>query len=353
VREIREPASLTPTLSRRERGLLVLLLAACDPCPRVPVTLPRDAVTLPWTATGYATTDLDVSGEQVALVFDTAFQRTALTSPRADALISFGGGGQAGPLSALPLVTPLDARGVLGADVLHQLPLVFDARARTTTVDPGARASEPLQSIDACAGAHAPLRVADGFALDTGSELTLVHSSKFSPEGPTLEGVRVASGFAGVFFARAFRVKELRVAGATFSNAAVLTAPEIDRELDRWKTLSGYLGWNALREVKVTLTPDAKLSLDRFDTQDHWKRDFVGVGVLTSRAASGLKVDGFLSVSPARDAGLAAGDVIEAIDGKPALEATPPWGAPGATLQLRLAGGKTVAVVVRDLLPDP
>lgn len=345
-----------------------------------------------WAEDGYATVAAELGGVPGLLLFDTGFPRTSLGAQSArglelTALTVSVAGMTAGPLPAGLITGPVETGAVLGSDVLHQLPVVFDARARTTSVLPtfvSAHTGAPLRLAESgrCTEADArrsPLFLVDGevegrtvtLLLDTGAEATFVSSEIYAAldARPTLQNVRVASAFAGIFEASATRARHIDVGEAASTGVVVLSSHEIDAELARLSsiaglTLSGFLGWNFLRELEVSLAPgssaldDRRLSLTRFDSQTHWKRELIGVGIFTepSLQPPGLRVNGFLSVSPAREAGVEAGDVILAVDGVAAAQAPSPFAAPGATVRLDLQRGASslaLDVAVRDLLPDP
>ncbi len=350
-------------------------------CPSAFVALPAEPVTLAWKST--ATSEVLAGNRPIPLRFDTAFGRTSL-SPEAAQGLDLGrlelriGSARAGPISAGLLVAPVAASGVLGSDLLHQLPVIFDARAEATELMPrfAAPSGAPVRlwAPRSCPGGHfAPLSVVDArldgmpvsFVLDTGAEVTFVRSDVFDALSgrPVLDGIRVASGFAGVFAARATRARSLEIGQASAASSLVMSSPEVDRALDEISA-QGLLGWSFLREFRVGLDSgrssreERSLTLRRFEAQDHWTREFVGVGINSSRSDSppGLRVDGFLSVSPARDAGLQAGDVIITVDGRPALRAPSPFAPAGSSVRLgvqRSGASLSFDVPVQDLLPDP
>lgn len=186
------------------------------------------------------------------------------------------------------------------------------------------------------------------FLVDTGAGATFIRTSLMERLGDraSLSGIRVGSGFAGTFDVTATRAKWLSVGDALSPNALVLSGAPVDAELDRLGRLltphsarrsredvvvDGFLGWTFLREFEVVFAAGAsptegrRLGLVPFDTQVHWGRDFVGIGIRRSPSANpeGIRVDGFLSRSPARDAGLLEGDVIVKVDDFPVQGTTP------------------------------
>jgi hypothetical protein len=210
--------------------------------------------------------------------------------------------------------------------------------------------------------------------VDTGADLTFVRTSAVPDLStrPTLTGLPVHTAFAGDFTATVTRARSLSVGGQASLATPVVTGPAIDAGLDDFLTrfrdppprLDGALGRSFLREFEVSLAvgDDAvthrALGLTRFDTQAHWTRDFVGVGIATTLSDSplGLRVGALLSVSPARDAGLREGDVITTVNGAAARGVKQPWGPVGDVVHLEYVRGAThfaADVPITDLLPDP
>ncbi|MHB8873862.1 MAG: hypothetical protein ACYC8T_09285, partial [Myxococcaceae bacterium] len=127
-------------LSLRLAALLPLALLACaDPCPAVPVQLPAVRTAVPWSASGYGSVEVMVDGRPVTMVLDTGFPRSAIALGEAEGLdartasLQFAGS-RAGPMPLRLLFA--GPGGVVGSDVLHQLPLVWDARERNTQILP-------------------------------------------------------------------------------------------------------------------------------------------------------------------------------------------------------------------------
>lgn len=383
--------------------LPALILVGCGspncPPPDVKISGPT---TLVVNEGGYATALLTFNGDTIPFLLDTGFDRSAL-EPSAGAGVDLAkvkltvGRTVIGPTQFDPLLSPLGA-SVLGNDVLHQLPLVFDPAAGTVDIrsefGAASEGAAPLTFIhsDACrnddsaqgaAGPNAfllPVNVEGQeltMLLDTGADVTFVRKSAFDAltGRDKLSSVKLGTAFAGNIFATATRAKTVSVGNAQVENLALFTATAADEELDaRQKTYSdlckctqkvdGLLGWNFLREHQVSLaegksaTDGRVLGLTRLATQDHWKREFVGIGAYfqPSQSPAGLKIDSFLSNSPARDAGLKVGDVITRVNGAPALSAPNPFAPPGTqvTLEAQRSGAPvTVSVTITDLLPNP
>jgi hypothetical protein len=376
------PAPLAPAL------VLAFLCVACGgpECPPPEVRLPPQEDVHPWVGPGSAQIIGRVGDREVRLLLDTGFAFSAATSevlgaqPSGDLSFTLGAL-RAGPLAGRVLTSGLAADAVLGADVLFQVPLRHDARARTTTVLPRFEA-DPAGSIPLVGRSDA--RDCEGRALrvsatvegrevtllvDTGASATFLRGGLLGPldDRATLEGLPVHSGFAGPFTATATRARALRVGHAVATDTLVLTAAQVDRELDRLSALhgplDGFVGWTFLREFSLTFQGDAAgaqvsaLRLERFSSQDHWTREFVGIGILRAPSTEppGIRVEGFLSRSPAREAGLQPGDVIVQVDGQ-AVEGTEPLQDADADGQVVLGvrrgqASLTFTVAYEDLLP--
>lgn len=382
-----------------------LMSAGCagDTCSAPDVLLPAEATGVEWFEGGYASVLVRLDGRDARMVLDTAFPQSALSpsaiggldASRVDVDLA---GAAANDVHMGVLLADIGEDGVLGGDVLHQLPLRFDARRRITEVLPefvgqGAYAAEvEVVTSRRCRGNTARGGPAGPFALlvdavvegrpgtfviDTGAHATLVRRAiaEELSDRPRLAGLRVASGFAGVFQATATRARTLGVGSADSPNALILSAPEVDEVLDsvgaeysralgggRQVRVDGFLGWSFLREFEVELSRGASategrgIRLLRFDTQTHWTREFVGIGIYRAPSVDppGIRVDDFLPGSPAVDL-LKVDDVIVKVDGVPVTGASPISSSDGdVELEIVRAGAtQTVTVPYVDLLPDP
>jgi hypothetical protein len=348
------------------------VFGACDrrECPAPGVVLPASPQSIGWEDGGYAIVGGEMDDHPVALLLNTGFPQTAVAPARADAGFDFnpinlkvemGGATADSVYAAILIATPLPMDGLVGAEVLHQIPISFDARARSTTVFPGfsPRTADTAfvqmvislacrnQSSAAPQGPFAMLvrGEVEGmpmyWEIDTGSEASLIRSELLSQltDRAQLTDLAVRSGFLGGFFGTATRAREIKAGQGVSPNALVIAAPEIDALLDERSALytreagtrtrgvkvDGLLGWSFMREFQVALTTGESaaqnrgLGLVRFDTQTHWTREFVGIGIYraASQDPAGIRVIDFLSHSPAQEAGLVPGDVIVKVDGLP------------------------------------
>jgi len=356
--------------------LLLCGLTRCgsDPCRLSPVELPSEVQALPWvTQTNFAVLATAESHGWVA-VLDSAFPQTSIAA--ADAarfnldlsnLVIQLGGVHAGPLAARPIFSE---SSVIGTDVLASVPFLANPRGRTFEFFPSFQPAQPgdvsiqQQSGDSCA--EGPLFLVEAsvegtpvkLVLDTGADVSVLRRSVWDTltGRPTLDGIRVVTGYGGATNFSARRAT-LSVGGAQVAGLPLLAAAAADVELERLSA-DGFLGWTFLREFVVGLqAKDVQtrlLRLTRLEAQTHWTRDYVGIGVNLSPANGALRVDGFLSQSPAKEAGVLQGDLIVGVNGLPVSEAPSPFAPAGqsVTLSLERDGAQfELQVVSRDLLP--
>lgn len=316
-------------------------------------------------------------------LLDTGFRRSALAS---GALAAQARGPSAGwhledvhiraDFSAWSSAT---AAGVLGAEVLEQLPLSWNAAEGGLAI---ASTFEPASEGDVRLVRHARRDCTDpGVAftleaslegrrlrwlLDTGAEHSVVRASVADALSgqPGLRGIRLETGFAGVIGARAHRASALQLGGNSLPQPVVLSGPALDAELDRQSAwlgvqVDGLLGWNVLREGAggwrgPPRGPPEALAFSRSPSSP-WPRAFVGVGMALRPAGEGLEILSVYEPSPALAAGLVPGDLLLTVDGRPAAEAPSPFAPVGTrvTLRVRRSGEAfDVELVIADLLPD-
>jgi hypothetical protein len=345
--------------------------SACgQDCPAPHVDLPSSTQTIPWEDGGYTIIRGAMGDHPVAVLLRTGTPQTAVIPPALDAGFDFdvaqlkveiGGAVAPDVFAGILVVRPLPIDGMVGADVLHQLPLSFDARARTTTFfpsfDPPSADAEYIDVVTSTACLSRAISEAKGpFALlvrgevegtpmqweiDTGAEASFIRRDLFDhlTGRAQLPNLFVQSGMVGGFFGTATRAREIKAGRVASPNALVIASPVIDTLLDdrsaqyaqlqlqgqsaRSVKIDGLLGWSFLREFEVSLTTGQSLTKNRgmrllqFDTQSHWTREFVGIGIYRapSIAPVGIRVVDFLAGSPAQQAGLEPDDVIVKVDG--------------------------------------
>ena len=409
-------------------ALIGAVFGACErrECPAPAVALPPSPQTLGWADRGYGIVPGEMDGHPVALLLNTGFPQTLVVPASQDAGFDFnpinlrvalGGATAEGVDAAILVGSQLPVGGIVGAEVLYQLPISLDARARTTTVFPefSARTAETAfvkmvtslacrsQSSDAPRGPFAMLVSGEvegtslTWLIDTGAEASFIRTELLSQltDRAQLTNLVVQSGFLGPLVGTATRAREIKAGLALSPHALVIASLTIDDLLDRLSQeytreagtrarairVDGLLGWSFFREFLVDLaTGDSAdfnrgLALARFDTQTHWTREFVGIGIYPAASLdpTGIRVSGFLSHSPAEQAGLLSGDVIVKVDGQP-VSGGDAINSPDAIVEIEVLrrfdgdgvpdggfvmadGGvlapRTFQVAYEDLLPNP
>jgi PDZ domain len=372
-------------------------------CPAPEVHLPSSSQTVAWEDGGYAVVRGEMDDHPVSLLLNTGSSQSAVVPPSLDAGFDFNvarlrveiGGATAEDVYAGILIQraqPID--GLVGADLLHQIPLSFDARARTTTFFP--RFDPPsadTEYVDVVTSDECVSRVIDGakgpFALlvrgevegapmqweiDTGAEASFIRQELFDrlTGRARLPDLFVRSGFVGLF-GTATRAREIKAGRVGSPNALVIAAPEIDALLNertklftrqetsgRTLKVDGILGWSFLREFNVSLTTGESVTrnrgigLVRFDTQSHWTREFVGIGIYRAASSNptGIRVLDFLAGSPAKQAGIEANDVIVKVDGVP-VGGDDPITSTGAVVEIEVLRRSDTGVPLPDGGTEP
>jgi hypothetical protein len=288
-----------------------------------------------------------------------------------------GGAGVDGMLFAAIDVTAFMARvegiddvsGVVGYELFKRFPIKLDyQRSRATFYDP----SRFTYSGD---GVAVPVRLrgrvpevegsVDGFkgtfAIDTSSRGSLMLAAPFVDKngfvkryGATQSFVSGASadGYLRSLLARANGMKlgsvEVGKPVVALSTQAGAVAAPAD--------VAGSVGYGILRQFNITFDlANATLYFEKnanFGQADTFDRS----GMWIERSADGYAIVDVIKDGPAAKAGLNAGNVIVAVDGKP-------WTAlplsairqdlkavPGTKVKLKLASGQERVVTLRDLI---
>jgi hypothetical protein len=262
-----------------------------------------------------------------------------------------------------------DAAGMLGFEIFRRLPVRIDyRRLRATFYDParfryaGHGVAVPLKLRDRMPAFEGSVDGFKGvFAIDThaGSSLALdapfvAGNNLVASLGATQEIVAGAGvdGYVRALLARAgnFRVGTIEVERPVVTLATQGAGDGGDTDL------AGSVGFGILRQFDVTIdVPGGMLYLEKnanFGQPDTFDRS----GMWVERAAAGYAIVDVVKGGPAASAGVEAGSVVVAIDGKPwsaltldtfraALKA-----APGTRVRLKLAGGKEHVVTLRDMI---
>jgi hypothetical protein len=262
-----------------------------------------------------------------------------------------------------------DVAGIVGFEFFRRFPVKLDyARSRAVFYDParfayagGAtpvafRFSATIPQVDGTVDG-----IPGAFQIDTANRGSLVLTTPFvdahdlvARYGATQEFISGA-GVGGPV--RSLLARAQKLAFGDVEVAAPVTA--LSRQTDgpfADPALAGNVGYGVLRQFNVTFDfANQRLYFEKnanFGQPDVHER----AGLWLERAAKGYAVVDVVAGGPAAQAGLKAGDVVVAVNGKAlgalslaqaraALKA-----APGTKVALRLAGGAERIVTLRDLI---
>jgi len=179
------------------------------------------------------------------------------------------------------------------------------------------------------------------FVIDLGSSQALILSPTFVKQEKVLDAIPKTieargRGVGGQVPSRLGRVARLEIGGIGFDRP-ITALPVSEENRVSAQGTTGNIGGEFLRRFTVTfdyprkrmiLEPNARLG-------DPFEADMSGIGPRMGPDGSGtLEVEWIQPVSPAAEAGVRANDLIEQIDGRPALEV----GVPGLREMFRREG---------------
>ncbi len=275
------------------------------------------------------------------------------------------------PLDAMSDVEGVDETGMVGFETFRRFVTRIDYGTGTVTLirpdafDPK-DAGTPIaiafngNTIEAKAAFDG---IPGNFTIDTGSRASLTLNGPFVVKNDLRakapKGVEAVTGWGVGGPSRAFvtRGHALRLDGYDIAGSVV------EMSTDKGGAFSdaasaGNIGAGILKRYVVTLDYGRSLmylksvagtvaDLDTFDRAGMW----------INNSAKGFEVVDVTKGSPAKKAGLMKGDVITAVDGKPAntvklyeLRQRLRDDAPGTKVDFTLASGKTVTVTLKDLI---
>jgi hypothetical protein len=258
--------------------------------------------------------------------------------------------------------------GMTGLELLQRFPARIDYAASTLTFyDPdafryeGAARAQPLELLGTFPLVAASIAGIEGtFGLDLGANTSVMLAEPFWKANQLDEKLHAGAELtvdpsAGTAKARAARAPALEVAGATIREPVTQLA-SASSGLYAQEGFAGTLGYGVLRRFAVILdVPRGRIYLEpnaALGEPDAYDR----AGAVLDAADKGIAVVEIVPGGPAEKAGIKAGDVIAAIDGKPttamplATARQVLRGAPGSKVRVRLASGRETTITLRDLL---
>jgi hypothetical protein len=236
------------------------------------------------------------------------------------------------PLDALSDVEGFDQSGMIGFETFRRFVTRIDYGAHTITlIDPkyfdakDAGVAVPLKFDGNVAEIDATYDgIAGVFQLDTGARTSLTLTSAFvakhelrAHEG---KGVEAATGWGvgGVTRSYVERTGTLSIANIDIKGAVVQLSTDTGGAMAE-SDLAGNIGAGILKRFVLTLDYEHNVvyvkpaagpiaDLDTFDRAGLW----------INRDVKGFKIVDITAHAPAEEAGLKAGDIVTAVDGKPA-----------------------------------
>ncbi len=262
-----------------------------------------------------------------------------------------------------------DVAGVVGFELFKRFPIKLDyERSRAIIHNPvtfkytGAGSKLPVVFRGTQPQVRASVDGIDGiFRVDTGSRGSLTLTLPFAEDNDLARKydakfeVISGAGVGGAVMALLARAKTLELAGFVIKDPVTTLALQQSGTLAD-PDLAGNLGYGILRQFNITFDFAAgALYLEKnanFGQREVYDR----AGLWIERSTKGFEVVYVVTGGPADEAGLRTGDVIVAINGKPAL----PLGlsaarsefraAPGRKVRVRLDNGPDRVVTLRDLV---
>jgi hypothetical protein len=277
------------------------------------------------------------------------------------------------PLDALAPAEGVDMPGMVGFQVFRRFVTRFDYGARTLTlIDPAA-----FDAKDA--GVAVPFKfngntieiqasydgIPGNYTIDTGSRSSVTLSAPFAAAHDLYRGATTVDAMTGWGVGGPTRSRVLR--GQTLSlGPQTVQKPVVEVSTDKLgamadPSIAGNIGAAILKRYVVTLdyghqTMYLKPVASPVEDLDTFDR----AGLWINQASDGFTVVDVMKNAPADQAGLKSGDMIVAVDGKPAsslklyeVRKQLRDEAPGTIVQLAVRRGgeqKNLAVTLRDLI---
>jgi hypothetical protein len=226
-----------------------------------------------------------------------------------------------------------DCAGVIGFDFINRFvnELDFDGRLLTLHEPKAFRYAGPGTAIPMTLAGHTPVvtmtldgGIAGDFRVDVGSGSTVDLHTPFVKRHELMtkagRGVELmGGGFGGTFTTRMVRMKKLEIGPYSWADP-VISLSQATVGAFTSEDYAGNIGNRLLERFKVTLDYERRqmwLEPGRlYPRRDPMSRS----GIQLVRYADTVKVASVLAGSAAEKAGLAADDVVTALDGKPVLD---------------------------------
>jgi hypothetical protein len=278
------------------------------------------------------------------------------------------------PLDALSDVEGVSEFGMIGSQTFARFVTRIDYGAKTITlIDP--KGFDPNQAgvaVPIALRENVPLAEGsyDGFTarflIDTGARMPLslntpfVASHGLRADAPNAVETTTGWGIGGPTHAFAIRGEPLRIGTVTVASPVTLLSTD-KAGVTAERNFAGIVGGGILKRFIVTFdyghaTMYLKPITAPLDDLDNFDR----AGMWINADPAGFRITDVTAKTPAAEAGLAAGDVITAVDGKPAagldlsaLRQRLRDDAPGTIVTFtvkRRAEANNVKVTLRDLI---
>jgi hypothetical protein len=261
--------------------------------------------------------------------------------------------------------------GLIGYEIVKRAVLTIDYAARKMTFTKPAAFQPPanVTAIPFTFDSHTPMLpgMLDGapgqFELDTGSRGALTVMGPFAEANHLLEKIHPkVSGTVGYGVGGPAKAL-LGRAGSLVLGTVTVNGPVAEFSINKAgggneQHTAGNIGGDILKRFTVTLDYGHQLVWLQPNAGNDTPEVFDRSGLWISRAKSGaIGIDDVTSESPAAKVGLAIGDEILSVDGKPATEVQLPAlremfkGAVGTSFKLRVktsAGDKDMTLILAD-----
>lgn len=261
-----------------------------------------------------------------------------------------------------------DVSGVVGYELLKRFPTKLDfQRSRATFYDPsrfsyrGGGVGIPVKVIEHVAYVEGSVDGIKGvFTIDTSGRGSLMLTAPFVESNGLVKRFGATQTFVSGSGADGFQHSLLARAGSFKLGAVTFDRPVVALSTQGATApatgIAGSVGHGILRQVNITFDyANGFLYVEKnmnFGQPDVFDRS----GMWIERSATGFEIVELVKDGPAAKAGLAPGNVIVAVDGKPwsalGLNAVRQdfKAAPGTKVKVKLGNGQERVITLRDLI---